>query len=228
MPDATPQSANGPHPLKEGLFITFEGIDGCGKTTHIRYLTETLENLGYSVLCLREPGGTTIGEHLRELLLDKAQTRMEARTELLLFEAARAQIVSERIRPALAAGTLVICDRFADSTVAYQGYGRGLDLDFIRELNAFACDGLVPDLTLFLDLGDDAFHARLARRSEDEKDRLDLESRDFLERTRRGFIKLWQEEPDRIKRISTDREKAVTRAEIETLVRLKIEEERQP
>lgn len=227
MPDVTPQSANGSRPLERGLFITFEGIDGCGKTTHIRYLTETLENLGYSVLCLREPGGTAIGERLRDLLLDKAQTRMEARTELLLFEAARAQIVSERIRPALAAGTLVICDRFADSTVAYQGYGRGLDLDVIRELNAFACAGLVPDLTLLLDLGDAAFQARIARRSDDEKDRLDLESRDFLERTRRGFLELWQNEPDRIKRISTEREKAVTRAEIETLVRLKIEEERQ-
>ena len=106
MPDATPLSVNEPRPLQKGLFITFEGIDGCGKTTHIRFLTETLENLGYSVLCLREPGGTVIGERLRELLLDKAQTRMEARTELLLFEAARAQIVSERIRPALAAGTL--------------------------------------------------------------------------------------------------------------------------
>ena len=136
-----------------GLFITFEGGDGAGKSTHIRFLSEALRVHGCEVVSLREPGGTRIGEKLREVLLDPRNDDLSDQAELLVFEAARAQIVAEVIKPALDRGAVVLCDRFTDSTVAYQAYGRGLSLDFVRRANEFACQGIVPDRTILLTAG---------------------------------------------------------------------------
>ena len=136
-----------------GIFITFEGGDGTGKTTHIKRLAQTLEDYGTEVVCVREPGGTKIGEAVRDILLDPQNAQMSSECELLLYEAARAQIVSEVIKPALARGAVVLCDRFADSTLAYQGFGRGLDKAFIQAASAFAQAGVQPDRTILLTCG---------------------------------------------------------------------------
>lgn len=135
-----------------GLFITFEGLEGCGKSTQARLLYERLQARGYPVILTREPGGTRIGEMIRRILVDLQHTEMAATTEALLFAAARAQLVSELIRPYLATGGIVLCDRYADSTYAYQGYGLGRDLDELHAIIKVATGGLVPDLTFYLDL----------------------------------------------------------------------------
>jgi dTMP kinase len=135
-----------------GLFITFEGLEGCGKSTQARLLYERLQARGYPVILTREPGGTRIGEMIRRILVDLQHTEMAATTETLLFAAARAQLVSELIRPYLATGGIVLCDRYADSTYAYQGYGLGRDLDELHAIIKVATGGLVPDLTFYLDL----------------------------------------------------------------------------
>lgn len=131
-----------------GIFITFEGGEGAGKSTHIRFLAEALEEHGREVLCLREPGGTAVGEQLRSIVLDPENAALSDEAELLIYEAARAQIVSEVIAPALARGAVVLCDRFYDSTIAYQVFGRGLDRSFVEAANEFACQGVHPDLSL--------------------------------------------------------------------------------
>jgi len=184
--------------MTRGVFVTFEGGEGTGKSTQIRLLAERLEAAGLRVLMLREPGGTRVGELVRELLLDPAHGAMTARAELLLYEASRAQLVGEVIEPALSAGEIVLCDRFADSTIAYQGYGRGLPLDEVRALNAAATAGLVPDRTIVLDL--DAEHG-LARATGEGADRLESEAAAFHERVRDGFRTLAAEEPDRVRLI---------------------------
>ena len=150
---------------RPGVFITFEGGEGAGKTTHLNFLSESLRKLGYDVVCLREPGGTSIGEALRKVVLDGRNTEMSSETELLIYEAARAQLVCEVIIPALERGKVVICDRFFDSTVAYQAYGRGLPLDFVETANEFACKGVHPHRTILLTTGDedDAVLAGLQR-----------------------------------------------------------------
>src|SRR5438270_489199 len=134
------------------MFITFEGIEGCGKTTQARRLAEELERRSIATLLTREPGGSAIGEQIRAIVLDNKNDGMDPMAEALLYEAARAQFVAEIVRPALAADLVVICDRYADSTLAYQGYGRGLDLETLETLNRIATRGLMPDVTLLLDL----------------------------------------------------------------------------
>ncbi|MGC9364510.1 MAG: dTMP kinase [Fidelibacterota bacterium] len=180
--------------MNKGLFITFEGIDGSGKTTQINALIDRLQAAGLSYLLLREPGGTEIGEKIRDILLDKNHHHMCAITELLLYSASRYQLTESRIIPALADGHIVICDRFYDSTTAYQGYGRGIDLDFIRRLNRVATKSLVPDLTFILDISLDERHRRLGQKS---LDRLEQEAVDFHKRVRSGFIKMAEAEPER-------------------------------
>ncbi len=138
--------------MRMGLFITFEGLEGCGKSTQARLLYERLQERGYPVILTREPGGTRIGEMIRRILVDLQHTEMATTTETLLFAAARAQLVSELIRPYLATGGIVLCDRYADSTYAYQGYGLGRDLDELHAIIKVATGGLVPDLTFYLDL----------------------------------------------------------------------------
>jgi len=180
-----------------GRLITFEGIDGSGKTTQIEKLSARLAESGIPVRVLREPGGTVIGEAIRRILLDKAHTGMCTETELLLFAAARAQLVREVILPDLEAGKWVICDRFFDSTAAYQGFGRQLDPDTIRSLNQLAIGTCRPDLTILLDLPVQAALDRLVGRK-NKQDRLDHESVAFMERTRQGYRQLALAEPDRI------------------------------
>ncbi len=193
-----------------GSLITFEGADGVGKSTHIRFLAQSLEERGEDVVCIREPGGTLIGEQLRKVVLNPNNNSMSAQCELLIYEAARAQIAHEVIIPALKQGSVVICDRFYDSTVAYQGYGRGLDISFIKSVNAFASSALTPDMTLFLYAGKD-YSAGLKRVSDDRiLDRLELEGLDFQQRVIEGYRLLAKENPQRIRPISSDGSKAAT------------------
>jgi len=185
-----------PSPPYPGYFITFEGPEGSGKSTQLAALADFLESHGLRVIRTREPGGTPIGEQVRRILLDHANQAMHPRTEVLLFQASRAQHVEELIRPALEAGQVVLCDRFADSTLAYQGYARGGDLDALRELIAYATGGLTPDLTLLLDL---PVEQGLRRRQPllQEWNRLDAEALAFHERVRQGYRALAGEEPAR-------------------------------
>jgi len=174
------------------LFITFEGIEGCGKTTQIRLLAERLRNSGYDVLVTREPGGCAIADAIRSILLHPGNSALVPRAELLLYAAARAQHVDEIIKPALTQGTLVLCDRFIDATVAYQGKGRGLDSSLIASLNTLATEGLLPDLTLLLDMPAEEGLLRARRRnvSSPEEDRFEREHLDFHQRIRNGYLQL--------------------------------------
>jgi dTMP kinase len=170
-----------------GIFITFEGGEGVGKSTHAKRLVARLERMGYSTCYIHEPGSTVLGESVRALLLDPANTAMSARTELLLYEAARAQVIDEVIRPALEAGTIVVCDRFVDSTLAYQGYARGLGCALVEQANALAIAGIMPDRTILL-LRDVAEGLKRARSK--GVDRLEAESLDFHHRVQEGFVAL--------------------------------------
>lgn len=182
-----------------GLFITVEGIDGCGKSTQVRLIAAALEAAGHDVLRLREPGGVKISEQIRAILLDPANAEMGDVCELLLYEAARAQLVHQVIRPALAAGKTVVCDRFYDSTTAYQAFADGLDRNMVSQANELAVDGCRPDLTLVFDLPvEDALRRRSGREAED---RLELKGLEFQERVAAGFRAVAADEPDRVKLI---------------------------
>jgi dTMP kinase len=199
--------------MSRGLFITFEGVDGCGKSTQAVKLFERLRAEGREVILTREPGGTNVGVEIRRLLLDaRAHEPLADRAEALLFAADRAQHVATRIRPALERGGIVICDRFADSTRAYQGHGRLADLSVIESLIALATDGLSPDLTLLFDLPVAEAQARLARRENtgEAPDRLDTETAAFHERVRQGFLTVADREPNRFQVIDA-------RASVESL-----------
>ena len=181
---------------QNGLFITFEGGDGVGKSTQIRFLKELLIAHGHEVVCLREPGGTLIGEQLRKILLNPQNSDIACQTELLLYEAARAQLVAEVIKPALERGAVVISDRFFDSTVAYQAYGRGLSFDFTRAANEFASQGLVPSRTILLTVDGEVSKKRANGRG--VSDRIESAGDAFHERVRQGFTELAASEPSRI------------------------------
>lgn len=180
-----------------GSFITFEGPEGSGKTTQVRLLAAWLAQMGHDVLTTREPGGTRIGDGVRALLLDPAHTEMRPETEILLFSAARAQIVGQVIRPHLAQGGIVICDRFADSTLAYQGYGRQLDLATLRQITAFATGNLIPDLSICLDLPVEEGLRRKRGGDTAEWNRMEREQLAFHERVRAGFLSLAAADPAR-------------------------------
>ncbi len=180
-----------------GVFITFEGPEGGGKTTQIRLLADWLRGQGYDVLATREPGGTRIGDGVRAILLAPEHTEMQPQAEILLFSAARAQLVGEVIRPHLARGGVVLCDRFADSTLAYQGYGRQLDLATLRAITAFATGSLVPDLTICPDLPVAEGLRRKQGGDLAEWNRMEREQRAFHERVRQGYLALAAAEPAR-------------------------------
>ena len=177
------------------MFITFEGSEGCGKSTQLARLANDLRRLGYAVLTTREPGGTPIGDQVRNILLSHRNLDMHARSEILLFQASRAQLVEQVIRPHLASGGIVLSDRYADSTLAYQGYGRQNDLNELRTLIGFATGGLVPDLTLLLDV--DVAVGLQRRTSGGQVNRLDALTIDFYQRVRQGFLSLAAAEPQR-------------------------------
>ena len=187
--------------MARGKFITFEGGEGCGKSTQVKRLKEALEREGIEVVLTREPGGTWLSEEIRHLIKDQTTDAPCDRSELLLFLAARAQLVKNVIRPALAEGKWVISDRFSDSTLAYQGYGRGLPLDDLRRMNGFACEGLKPDLTLLLEVTPETAQARMRDReamTNTTADRLERAGEEFHARLRGGFAELAKAEPDRI------------------------------
>jgi dTMP kinase len=202
------------------LFITFEGPDGSGKTTQARMLAEYLQSRGLPVLHTREPGGTPISEQIRNVILSTHNLSIQYETEALLFSAARAQIVAELIRPALAAGKIVVCDRYADSTMAYQGYGLGLDLDALRAITRFATGGLVPDVTFYIDV---PVETGLARRQRGETNRLDQKDLAYHARVREGFLKMAQAEPRRWIVIDGTRPMEEVQQEIRTRLEQKLE-----
>jgi len=190
--------------MTQGKFITFEGPEGSGKSTHISLLRAFLEARGVEVVVTREPGGTLLGEAIRNLLQHDPSDPPVARAEVLLFLACRAQHVERLIRPALEAGKWVLCDRFDDSTMAYQGYARGFDLELLGRVNAFAGNGLRPDLTVLLDVSPETSRARLAARQA-TPDRIEREQGAFHVKVRDGFLDLARKEPGRFAVVNTER-----------------------
>ncbi|HEX9443954.1 MAG TPA: dTMP kinase [Candidatus Binatia bacterium] len=208
-------------------FISFEGGDGTGKSTQLKLLADYLSRRGRAPVCTREPGGTNLGKMIRKVLLEVGDERIFPQTELFLYLADRAQHVQEVIQPALAAGRIVLCDRFTDSTLAYQGYGRGVDLDRLREMNTIASRGLVPDLTFLLDCPVDVGLARTARRSAgragSREDRFEREQAEFHDRVRRGFRELAAAEPARIRVLDAARAVGDVHEQIRAVVEAELE-----
>lgn len=180
--------------MKKGLFITFEGSDGCGKSTQIKKFSEYLKEKGEDVILTREPGGTDISEQIRGIILDPKNKKESPITEMLLYAASRAQIVSELIKPALKEGKVVLCDRFVDSSIAYQAYGRGLG-EQVSIVNSYALDGLLPDITFFLDIS--AEEGRKRNKGTDKNDRMEQEAIEFHNRVYEGYKKIAAENKDR-------------------------------
>lgn len=203
------------------MFITLEGVEGCGKTVQARLLAEQLRASGLTVLLTREPGGTAIGDQIRTVLHDTGNTTMLPTSEILLYSAARAQIVGQVIRPALAAGQTVVSDRYADSTMAYQGYGRQLDLEALRYITAFATGGLKPDVTFLIDLdvtrGLARKHAAF-RAQRDELNRMDRQSVEFYERVRAGYLEMAAAEPHRWRVVDGGRDIDAIQADIRRIL----------
>lgn len=213
-----------------GKFITIEGPEGCGKTTQSDILVKYLEGRGHEVILTREPGGTRIGEVIRSLVLDSKYGEMAPLTELLLMAASRAQHVVEKIGPGLKEGKMVICSRFSDATIAYQGLGRGFDVDILERVNGIATGGLAPDLTLLIDIDVTtglrrAFGVEKAEAKSGEGDRLESEDVGFHERVRQGYLDLARKDPSRIKVIdgsgSVDEVSVAIRKAVDALVRIK-------
>lgn len=188
----------------KGHFITLEGGEGAGKTTVLRSLHTKLYNMNYNVLTTREPGGINIAEQIREIILDKKNTLMDARTEALLYAAARRQHLVEKIDPALEQGKLVLCDRYIDSSLAYQGYARGLGIEEVLEINRFSIQDRMPTLTLFFDIDPKKGLERIDLNREREQNRLDLEKIHFHELVYEGYQKLIRKYPERIKVVNGD------------------------
>jgi len=178
-------------------FISFEGIDFCGKSTQISLLIKKLKSLGITAMVVREPGGTPISEKIREILLDKSHAEMHPRTEILLYSAARAQLVHQSILPALENGQYIIADRFYDSTTAYQGYGRHLNIEMVQKLNKFATSDLKPYRTFFIDISPEEAERRRIEKQKTEKDRMESEGIEFYRRIREGFLAISRDEPQR-------------------------------
>lgn len=202
------------------MFISFEGPDGSGKTTQLTQLVDHLQEQGYTVFLTREPGGTDIGDQIRAVLHDLKNEGMDPHTEILLYAASRAQLVAQEIRPRLAAGEIVLSDRYADSTLAYQGYGHGLDLATLRTILQFATGGLQPDLTVFLDI---TAEEGLARRKQgalsgEEWTRLDAYPLDFHRRVRQGYLTLIDEDPARWETISAVGDRAAIQQQIRATI----------
>ncbi len=179
-----------------GILVTFEGVEGCGKSTLLRALAERLNASGHTVILSREPGGTAPGERIRRVVLDSRHTDLSPLSELFLMLAARAQLVEEVLRPALQRGEIVLCDRYGDSSSAYQGEGRGLGLERVEELNRLATGDLVPDLTFLVELSPQEGRARMGNR---ERDRMESEEFEFHERVRVGYAKLAARHPERFR-----------------------------
>ncbi|MFD2444332.1 dTMP kinase [Bacillus sp. CGMCC 1.16607] len=187
--------------MNMGVFITIEGPEGAGKTTVISMVAKTLEAQGYKVLLTREPGGIEIAEKIRSVILDKSHTSMDPRTEALLYAAARRQHLMEKVEPALQNGMIVLCDRFVDSSLAYQGYARGLGMDEVFSINQFAIGERMPNLTIYFDIDPEIGLERISQHQNREINRLDLENLEFHEKVREGYQLLLDKFPERIKKV---------------------------
>lgn len=203
----------------QGLFITFEGPEGAGKTTQIKRLRHELEGKGREVIVTREPGGTEVAEQLRDIVKHHVgEEPITDEAELLLFAASRAQHVRNLIAPSTEKGIIVLCDRFIDSTTAYQGYGRQQDLDFISKLNQYAIHGFIPHLTILLDITPEKGFERTVLRQqklfEDVEDRIEGETIEFHRRVRSGYLKIAEQEPERVRIVSADQEETIIQKEI--------------
>jgi dTMP kinase len=203
------------------MFITLEGPDGSGKSMQVPMLAEFIRQHGYEVLTTREPGGTSIGDQIRQVIMKLGNTSMHPRTEILLFCAARAQIVEEVLKPALARGVVVISDRYADSTLAYQGYGHGVNLDDLRQLLAFVTGGLKPDLTLLLDV-DATVGLQRRQTSGGEWNRLDAYALDFHKRVRDGYHELAKADPQRWETIDAGQSPEMVQSAIQKIIEARI------
>jgi dTMP kinase len=199
-------------------FITLEGVEGSGKSTIINFIKDSLETSGKKVVVTREPGGIDIAEQIRSVILDKKNTKMEGRTEALLYAAARRQHLVEKVIPSLKEGCIVLCDRFVDSSLAYQGYARGLGIREVFSINQFAIGDLMPDLTLYLDLDPEIGLSRIAKNKEREINRLDLEEINFHVNVRKGYEEVMKMFPERMVRIDANQEVGKVVADINTVL----------
>ncbi len=200
------------------MFITFEGLDFCGKSTQVEKIKEKLESFGKKVILIREPGGTQISEKVREILLDKNNSEMHIEAELLLFSASRAQLVRQKIIPLLKEGYFVISDRFHDSSIAYQGYGRGIDLDSVKAIQKFAIGAAIPNITFFIDLPLSEIDKRREKFGATNLDRIELSEKDFYNNVRNGYLEMSKSEP-RFKVI--DGTKSIEEIHDEIIIKLK-------
>jgi len=205
-----------------GLFITFEGPEGSGKTTIANMLLKTLSEEGYEVLYTREPGGIDIAEQIRQVILDKKNTAMDARTEALLYAASRRQHLVEKVLPALKASKIVLCDRFVDSSLVYQGVARGLGIDTVYQMNLFAIEDVMPDLTIFFDVMPEVGLARIAKDDHREINRLDLETLDFHHKVYDGYVEVAKHYPQRITKVDASKSKEDVYQQVLALVREKL------
>ena len=203
--------------MKKGVFLSFEGIEGTGKTTQARLLSERLAEEGHDVVLTFEPGGTVIGSRIREILLLPEHLEMSAITELLLYNAARAQHLAEKILPAIKQGKIIITDRFSDSTVAYQCYARGIDIALIMSLDRLATGGLKPDLTILFDLDAEAGLAR--NRGANKTDRIELEDIAFHRKVREGYLAIAKADPDRVRIVDAAQPSAEVQARVWEIVK---------
>ena len=203
----------------KGRFITFEGCEGSGKSTQIRLLSERLKKQGISHIVTREPGGSDIAEQIRNIILNGKNTAMCDECEALLYAAARAQHLREVVQPALNRGTLVLCDRFVDSSLAYQGYARGLGLDFVREINSFAMRDFRPDITLFLDISPRAAFER--KHGADEDDRMEQLGMAFHQKVYEGYLKIAEAEPERVAKVACSGSKWETAERVYNILKLR-------
>lgn len=190
--------------MKQGMFITVEGPEGAGKTTVVKLLVQELQKEGYKVVSTREPGGIQIAEQIRHVILDKENTSMDERTEALLYAAARRQHLVEKVIPLIEEGAVVLCDRFIDSSLAYQGHARGLGMDEVLRINQFAIRGFMPTLTLYFDITPEEGLKRIEQSNVREVNRLDLENLSFHRKVREGYLMLVDQYPERIKVINAE------------------------
>ncbi|MCR8645890.1 dTMP kinase [Paenibacillus sp. N1-5-1-14] len=210
--------------MNKGLFITFEGGEGAGKTTVIKEVAAHLEALGIEVVLTREPGGIQISEKIRTIILDPVHTMMDGRTEALLYAAARRQHLVEKVIPALANDQVVLCDRFIDSSLAYQGHARGLGMDEVYSMNQFAIDGCMPDMTIFMDVTPAVGLARIHANASRDVDRLDMETNHFHDKVYEGYQILLDKYPNRIVKVNAERTPDKICAEVNQLIMNKLNE----
>lgn len=204
--------------MKKGLFVAFEGGEGTGKTTAIDAIYDWIKEQGIECIKTREPGGIKIAEEIRQVILDKDNTAMDGKTEALLYAAARRQHLVEKVVPALERGAVILCDRFLDSSLAYQGYARGLGIDEVMAINKFAIDGYMPDISILFDLDPKVGLERISSNDEREVNRLDLEKLDFHERVREGYNTVYNVNSNRIVKIDAEKSKAEVQNDIKNIL----------